>query len=33
MIALDPAEMLALAGLLSALAHLIRAIWPNGLFK
>jgi hypothetical protein len=33
MFALDPAVMHALAHLLTAIASLIRAIWPNGVFK
>jgi hypothetical protein len=33
MLALDPAVMQAMALLLFAVAGLIRAIWPNGIFK
>jgi hypothetical protein len=33
MSALDPAAMYALAKLFVATAVLIRAIWPNGVFK
>jgi hypothetical protein len=33
MYALDPAVMQAMALLIAAIAGLIRAIWPNGVFK
>jgi hypothetical protein len=33
MFALDPAVMQAMALLIAAIAGLIRAIWPNGVFK